>query len=106
MRFATRSLQRVSVTTGKYATAPLRRSARHHDVSIEWSQASASIWRYNARMAIESRCQVPSTPHAFAVPTYSGTALSPEELAEFIDAIEYDDAPAAVANSTDYDPDY
>ena len=55
------------------------------------------------RMATEARCQVPRTPRALAVPTYSGTALTPEELAEFIDSLEYDETPAAVAECTDYD---
>ena len=49
------------------------------------SEASASVWRYNDRMATEAKCRVPRTPRALAVPTYSGTALSPEELAEFVD---------------------
>ena len=30
--------------------------------------------------------------------------LTPEELAEFIDSLEYDQTPAAVAECTDYDP--
>jgi hypothetical protein len=68
------------------------------------SQASASVWRYNARMATEARCQVPKTLRALAAPTYSGTALMPEELAEFIDSFEYDEAPAAATDCADYDP--
>ena len=68
------------------------------------SQASASVWRYNARMATEARRQVPRTPHALAVPTYSGAALTPEELAEFIDSLEYDQAPAAATDCNNYDP--
>ena len=68
------------------------------------SQASASVWRYNARMATEARCQVPRTSRALAIPTYSGTPLSSEELAEFIDSLEYDEAPAALADCADYDP--
>jgi hypothetical protein len=55
-------------------------------------------------MATEARFQVPRTPRALAVPTYSGTALSPEELAEFIDSLEYDEAPATVADTVDCDP--
>jgi len=66
------------------------------------SEASASVWRYNARMASEARCQVPRTPRGLAIPTYSGTALSSEELAEFIDSLEYDKAPAA--DRPEYDP--
>jgi hypothetical protein len=55
-------------------------------------------------MATEARCQVPRTPRALAVPTYSGTALTPEELAEFIDSLEYDLAPAAASDCNDYNP--
>ena len=54
-------------------------------------------------MATEARRQVPKTLRALAVPTYSSTALTPEELAEFIDSLEYDETPAAVADSADYD---
>jgi hypothetical protein len=71
----------------------------------EWdSRRRHAVWRYNACMATEARCQVPRTPRALAVPTYSGTALTPEELAEFIDSLEYDDTPAALADCADYDP--
>jgi hypothetical protein len=55
-------------------------------------------------MATKTRYQVPRTPRALAVPTYSGTALTPEELAEFIDSLEYDEAPAAATDCADYDP--
>ena len=55
-------------------------------------------------MATEARCQVPRTPRALAVPTYSGTALTPEELAEFIDSLEYDPVPATATDYNDYDP--
>jgi hypothetical protein len=68
------------------------------------SQASASVWRYNARMATEARYQVPRTPRALAVPPYSSIALLPEELADFIDSLEYDLAPAAASDCNDYDP--
>jgi hypothetical protein len=68
------------------------------------SQASASVWRYNDRMATEGRCQVSRTPRALAVPTYGGTALTPEELAEFIDSLEYDEAPAAATDCANCDP--
>jgi hypothetical protein len=70
------------------------------------SEASASVWRYNARMATEARCQVPRTPRALAVPTYSGTALSPEELAEFIDSIREDEVLSPTAGCDDLDPAY
>ena len=39
-----------------------------------------------------------------AVPTYSGTALTPEELAEFMASLGEDEIAAEAANSTDYDP--
>jgi len=55
-------------------------------------------------MATEPRYRVPRAPRALAVPTYRGTALTPEELVEFIDSLEYDETAAAVADSTDYDP--
>ena len=70
------------------------------------SEASASVWRYNARMATEARFQVPRTPRALAVPTYSGTALSPEELAEFIDSIREDEVLSPTADCDDLDPAY
>ena len=55
-------------------------------------------------MATEARCQVPRTLRALAVPTYTVTALTPEELAEPIDSLKFDEAPAAAADCTDYDP--
>jgi hypothetical protein len=55
-------------------------------------------------MATEARYAARNTPRALAVLTYNGTALTPEELAEFIDSLEYDQTPAAVAECTDYDP--
>jgi hypothetical protein len=55
-------------------------------------------------MATEARCQVPRTPRALAVPTYSGAAVTPEELAEFMASLEEDEIAAEAANSTDYDP--
>jgi hypothetical protein len=67
------------------------------------SQASASIWRYNTVMAPEARYAVPRPPGASTIPANSGRTLTPEELAEFIDSLEYDEAPAAVADCADYD---
>jgi len=55
-------------------------------------------------MATEARCQAPRTPRALAVPTYSSTALRPEELAKFMASLEEDEIAAETANSTDYDP--
>jgi hypothetical protein len=55
-------------------------------------------------MATDARYQVPRTPRALAVSTDSGAALTPEELVEFIDSLEYDDTPAEAADCNDYDP--
>jgi len=55
-------------------------------------------------MATEARCQVPRTPRARAVPTYSGTALTPEELAEFMASLEEDEIAAEAADGTDSTP--
>jgi hypothetical protein len=55
-------------------------------------------------MATEARYAARNTPRALAVLTYNGTALTPEELAEFIDSLEYDEAPATVADTADCDP--
>jgi hypothetical protein len=55
-------------------------------------------------MATEARCQVPRTRRALAVPTYSGTALTPEEFAEFMDSLRDDELLSPTADSTDYDP--
>jgi len=68
--------------------------------------ASASVWRYNGRMATEARYQAPETPGAPANPTNRGSALTPDECAEFIDSIKEDEAPAHATNCTDYDPEY
>ena len=70
------------------------------------SETSASVWRYNARMAADAKHQAPKTLRAPANPANKGFALTPEELAEFIDSLEYDEAPAAVADCADYDPEY
>jgi hypothetical protein len=55
-------------------------------------------------MATEARYAARNTPRALAVLTYNGNALTPEELAEFIDSLEYDEAPATVADTADCDP--
>ncbi len=55
-------------------------------------------------MAPEARYAVPKPPGAPTIPANSGRTLTPEELAEFIDSLGYDEAPAAVADCTDYDP--
>ncbi|MGD0762797.1 MAG: hypothetical protein ABR929_06320 [Roseiarcus sp.] len=70
------------------------------------SEASTSVWRYNVRMAVDAKHQAPKTLKAPADPANKGFALTPEELAEFIDSIEYDEAPAAVADCVNYDPEY
>jgi hypothetical protein len=57
-------------------------------------------------MATKARCQVPSAPRALAIPTYRGTALSPEELAEFIDSLREDELLSPTADCDDLDPAY
>jgi hypothetical protein len=37
-------------------------------------------------------------------PAQSVHSLTQEELAEFIDSLDYDEAPAAVADCADYEP--
>jgi hypothetical protein len=55
-------------------------------------------------MATEAKFAAAKTPRAPTNPTNSGRKLAPEELAELIDSLEHDEAPAAVADCTDYDP--
>ncbi len=55
-------------------------------------------------MATEARYDVSKTLRAPNNPTRREPTLTPEELAEFIDSLEYDEAPAAVADCADYDP--
>jgi hypothetical protein len=55
-------------------------------------------------MATAAKCAVPKTPGAPTNLSNSGHRLTPDELAELIASIEYDEAPAAVADCTDYDP--
>ena len=68
--------------------------------------ACTSVRRYNVRMAADSKHQGPKILRARANLANNGFALTPEELAEFIDSIEYDEAPAAVADCANYDPEY
>jgi hypothetical protein len=62
------------------------------------SRASAPVWRYNGRMATDAKYQAPKTLRAPTNPTRRDPTLTPQEFAEFIDALEYDEAPAAVAD--------
>jgi hypothetical protein len=55
-------------------------------------------------MATEARYQAPKTLRAPTNPTHGDPTLTPEEFAEFIDSLENDEAPAAVADCADYDP--
>jgi hypothetical protein len=48
-------------------------------------------------MAPEAKYQAPETPGAPANPTHGDATLAPKEFAELIDSLEYDEAPAAVA---------
>jgi hypothetical protein len=57
-------------------------------------------------MAVEARNAVPKTPRAPTSPTNNGHTLLPEELAEFMDSLEYDTPPAASVDCADYDPEY
>jgi hypothetical protein len=52
-------------------------------------------------MATEARYQATKTHRALAVPTYSGTALTPEEFAEFIDSLREDEIATATAVCND-----
>ena len=52
-------------------------------------------------MAIEVTHAVPGAP---ANPANKGAPLTPIELAEFIDSLEYDESPAALADCADYEP--
>ena len=70
------------------------------------SQASASIWRYNDRMATEPKYQAHETPGAPANSANKGSTLTPEERAELINSLKEDEAPAAAADCTNYDPEY
>ncbi len=67
-------------------------------------RASAWSWRYNICMATEARYQAIKTHGALAVPTYSGAALTPEEVAEFINSLGEDEIAAEAADGADCDP--
>jgi len=66
--------------------------------------ASTRTWRYNFRMATEAKFAIRSTPGASTNPPNSGHKLTPEELAELIDSLEYDLIPAAATDCNDCDP--
>ena len=55
-------------------------------------------------MTTEAGYRVSKTPGAPMSPANGGTTLTLEELAEFIDSLEYDEAPAALAGSADCEP--
>jgi hypothetical protein len=57
-------------------------------------------------MATEPRYQVPKTSGAPANSAQGRAALTPEDLAEFMASLEYDDAPAAPADCCGDDPEY
>ena len=57
-------------------------------------------------MATEARYQAPETPAAPTNPANNGSALTPEELADFIDSIKEDEAPAEATDRNGYDPEY
>ncbi len=71
----------------------------------QW-EASASIWRYNVRMVSEARYTVPRNPGAPTNPAKSGHQMTPEELAEFMAPLEYDERPPAPEGCADYAPEY
>jgi hypothetical protein len=66
--------------------------------------ASTRTWRYNFRMATEAKCASPKTPAAPTNPVNRDSALTPEELAEFLDSLREDEIASEAANSTNYDP--
>jgi hypothetical protein len=57
-------------------------------------------------MATEARHAVPKNPGAPTKSANSGQALSPEDLAEFIDSLREDEIAATVADRADDDPEY
>jgi len=70
------------------------------------SQANASVWRYNARMATEARYDVSKTPGAPPNSAHKGSTLTPEELAEFIDSLREDELLSPIVDSDDLDRAY
>jgi hypothetical protein len=57
-------------------------------------------------MAADSKHQGPKILRARANLANNGFALTPEDLAEFIDSLADDDPPADAADCPDYDPEY
>jgi hypothetical protein len=57
-------------------------------------------------MATEDANQAVKTPQAPASPTNNGHTLAPEELAEFMASLEFDETPAAPEDCADYDAGY
>jgi hypothetical protein len=57
-------------------------------------------------MATEASYEAPTTPGAPTNPANRGPALTPEEVAEFIDSLKEDEAPAHATECNDYDPEY
>jgi hypothetical protein len=57
-------------------------------------------------MATEARYQAPKTPAAPTNPANSGSALTQEELAEFIDAIREDEVLSPATDCDHFDPAY
>jgi hypothetical protein len=54
-------------------------------------------------MATETRYEVSKTPEAPTNPANRRSALTPEEVAELIDSLKEDEAPAEAADCIDYD---
>ena len=70
------------------------------------SEASASVWRYNHRMATEARYDVLKTRRAPTNPAHRDPTLTPEELAEFIDSLREDEVLSPTVDRDDFDPAY
>jgi len=55
-------------------------------------------------MATEATNQVGKRPRSPASPTNEGHTFAPEELAEFMDSLEYDAPQTTPTDSAEYDP--